>query len=206
MSSTSRFLGVGAAAGLAASLLLGLGVTQLGRAAAATPSATPNMPSSGAVIGAPGALPPITTVGSTRAASGIAIAYPYFGGTPGIAPDHTIVVSGAGQADLQADGSGRATAQKSAIADALADAKSQADAIAAATGMSISSVLSVSASVSPSFGIAPMMANGVGTSSCLVPVPQGGPSTGKPVPSQPDCSPTYQPSLSVSVTVEYQVR
>jgi hypothetical protein len=52
----------------------------------------------------------------------MAIAYPYFGGTPGVAPDHTIVVTGVGQADVQLDGSDRTAAQKSAIADALADA------------------------------------------------------------------------------------
>ena len=195
MSTSSRVLAVGAALGLAGGLLLGLGLTQPGRAAAATPSAAPNAPSSGAVIGAPGALPPITTGGSTGAASGTAIAYPYFGGTPGLAPDHTIVVTGVGQADLQPDGSDRASAQKSAIADALADAKSQADAIAADTGLSISGVLSVSASVSPGYGIMPMMASGAGMPSCPVPVPEGGPSTGKPVPPQPDCRPpTSRPS------------
>jgi hypothetical protein len=204
MSSSSRFLAVGATLGLAAGLLLGLGLTQPGRAAAATPSAAPNAPSSSAVIGAPGALPPITTGGTTGAASGIAIAYPYFGGTPGLAPDHTIVVTGVGQADLQSDSSDRAAAQKSAIADALADAKAQADAIAAATGLSISGVLSVSASVSPGYGIMPMMANGAGVSSCP-PVPQSGPSTEKPVPPEPVCPLAYQPSLSASVTVEYQV-
>jgi len=206
MPSTARFLGVGVALGLTAGLLFGLGVTQPGRAAAATPSAAPNMPSSGAVIGAPGALPPITTGGSTGAASGMAIAYPYLGGTPGIAPDHTIVVTGVGQADLQSDGSDRAAAKKSAIADALADAKSQADAIAADTGLSISGVLSVSAAVSPGYGIMPLVTNGAGTPSCPVPVPESGPSTGGPVPPQPDCAPTYQQSLSMSVTVEYQVR
>jgi hypothetical protein len=205
MSSTSRFLGVGVALGLAGGLLLGVGLAQPGRATAATPSALPTMPSSGAVIGAPGALPPITTSGSTGAAPGMAIAYPYFGGTPGLAPDHTIVVTGVGQADVQPDGSDRAAAQKSAIADALADAKAQADAIAAATGLSISGVLSVSASVSPGYGIMPMTANGAGTPTCPVPVPQGGPSTGKPLGPQPVCQRSYEQTLSASVTVEYRV-
>ena len=205
MSSPSRFLAIGAALGLAAGLLLGVGLTQPSRATAATPSATPAMPASGAVIEAPGAPLPITTGTSTGGASGMAIAYPYFGETPGLAPDHTIVVTGSGQADLLADGSDRAAAQKTAIAEALADAKSQADAVAAATGLSISGVVSVSASVSPSYGIMPMMANGAGTPSCQVPVPEGGPSTVKPVPPLPDCAPTYQPSLSASVTVEYRV-
>jgi uncharacterized protein YggE len=135
----------------------------------------------------------------------MAIAYPYVGGTPGLAPDHTIVVTGVGQADLRPDGSDRAAAQKSAIADALADAKAQADAIAADTGLSISGVLSVSASVSPAYGIMPLVANRAGTPSCPVPVPESGPSTSKPVPPQPDCAPTYQQTLSVSVMVEYRV-
>jgi uncharacterized protein YggE len=114
-------------------------------------------------------------------------------------------VTGVGQADLEPDGSDRAAAQKSAIADAVADAKAQADAIASATGLSISGVLSASASVSPGYGIMPLVANGAGTPSCPVPVPGGGPSTGKPVPPQQDCVTTYQPTISVSVTVEYGV-
>jgi Protein of unknown function (DUF541) len=205
MSSTSRFLSVGVTLGLAVGLILGVGLTQPGRATAATPSASPTTLSGDATIGTPDALPPITASGGTGTASGTAIAYPYFGGTPGLAPDQTIVVTGVGQADLQADGSDRAVAQKSAIADALADAKAQADAIAAATGLSISGVLSVSASVSPGYGIVPMMANGAGTTSCPVPVPQGRPPTGKLFPPQPDCPPSYGQSLNVSLTVEYRV-
>ena len=192
MSSPSRFLAIGAALGLAAGLLPGVGLTQPGRAAAATPSATPNVPSGGAVIGAPGALPPITTGGSTGVASGMAIAYPFFGGSPGIAPDHTIVVTGVGQADMASDGSDRATAQKSALVASLADAKMQADAIASATKLSISGVLSVSASVSPSYGIMPMMGKAGGT----------GP--GQPVPPIVP-QPAYPQTLNVSVTVEYRV-
>jgi hypothetical protein len=205
MSSASRFLAVGVALGLAAGLLLGLGLTQPGRAAAATPSAAPSLPSSGAVAGAPGAIAPVTASGGSGSASGMAIAYPYFGGSPGIAPDHTIVATGVGQADLQADSSDRVAAQKTAIADALADAKSQADAIAAGTGLSITGVLSVSAAVSPGYGIMPLVANGAGTPSCPVPVPESGPATGKPVPPQPVCPPAYQQTISVSVTVEYRV-
>ena len=66
-----------------------------------------------------------------------------------MAPDHTIVVTGVGQADIASDGSDQAAAQKTALAAALADAKTQADTIAADTGLTISGVLSVSASVSP---------------------------------------------------------
>jgi Protein of unknown function (DUF541). len=110
-----------------------------------------------------------------------------------------------GQADLQSDGSNQAAAQKTALAAALADAKALADAIAADTGLSISGVLSVSASVSPGYGIMPLVANGAGTPSCPMPMPESGPATGKSVPPQPVCPPTYQQTVSVSVTVEYRV-
>ena len=147
MSTAPRFLGIGVAIGLAAGLLIGVGLTQPGHAATTSPSPEPTAPAKGAAVGAPGALPAVTTGGTTVAQSGTAIAYPYFAGSPGLAPDHTIVVTGVGQADLAADGSNRASAQKSALDTALTDAKAQANAIAAATGLSISGVLSVSASV-----------------------------------------------------------
>ena len=63
MSTSSRFLGVGVALGLAAGLLVGVGLTGPGRAAAAGPSAAPSVPSSGVAIGAPGGLPPVTPPG-----------------------------------------------------------------------------------------------------------------------------------------------
>jgi len=119
-----------------------------------------------------------------------------------VAPDHTIVVTGVGQADLQSDGSNQAAAQKSALGAALADAKAQADVIAADTGLTISGVLSVSASASPGYGIVAM--NGAGTPTCVVPVPV--PGNGKTTMPQPVCPPTYQQTLSASVTVEYSVR
>jgi hypothetical protein len=200
MSTPSRFVGVGVALGLAAGLLVGAGLTGPGRAAAAAPSAAPSVPSSGIAIGASGALPPITTGGGTVTSSGMAIAYPYFAGSPGVAPDHTIVVTGVGQADLQADGSNQAAAQKSALTAALADAKAQADVIAADTRLTISGVLSVSASASPGYGVMPM--TGAGTPTCVVPVP----GNGKTTMPQPVCPPTYQQTLSASVTVEYSVR
>ncbi len=202
MSKPSRFLGVGVALGLAAGLLFGVGLTGPGRAAAAAPSAAPSVPSAGA-IGAPAALPPITTGGGTVTSAGTAIAYPYFGGSPGVAPDHTIVVTGVGQANLQGDGSDQAAAQKSALTAALADAKAQADAIAADTGLGLNGVLSVSASVSPGYGVMPLVANGAGTPTCVVPVPV--PGSGKTTLPQPVCPPTYQQTLSASVTVEYSV-
>ena len=199
MSTPSRFLGVGVALGLAAGLLVGVGLTGPGRAVAATPSAAPSVPSSGVAIGAPGALPPVATGGGTVTSSGSALAYPYFGGSPGVAPDHTIVVTGVGQTDVKRDGPDRAAAQKAALAAALADARAQADVIAADTRLTISGVLSVSASVSPSYGVMPM--TGAVTPRCFVAVP----GTGTTTLPQPVCPPTYQQTLSVSVTVEYRV-
>jgi Protein of unknown function (DUF541) len=204
MSTASRFLGVGVAFGLAAGLIVGVGLTQPGRAAAAAPSAAPSAPPASIAIGAPAAVPAIGMGGGTVASSGSAIAYPYFGGSQGVAPDHTIVVTGVGQADLPNDGSDRAAAQKSSIGAALVDARAQADAIAAGTGLSISGVLSVSASVSPGYGVMPIAANGAGMPSCVGPVP--GPETGNTTLPQPVCPPTYQQTLSASVTVEYAVR
>jgi hypothetical protein len=200
MSTAPRILGIGVVLGLAAGLLVGVGLAQPGRAAAATPSPVPPVVPGGLAVGAPGALPAVTgggtvTVQSGTAQSGTAIAYPYFGGTPGVAPDHTIVVTGLGQADMKSDGSDRAAAQKSALADALADARSQADAIAAATGLSISGVLSVSASVSPSYGVMPMAGSATGS----------GPNQPAP-PIAPVPVPSYPQTLGVSMTVAYSVR
>ena len=109
MSATRRFFGI--ALGLAVGLLVGVSLTAPGRAAATTPSAAPIPPSGGITVGAPGALPAVRTGGTTVSASGSAIAYPYFGGAPGIAPDHTIVVTGVGQADIASDGSDHGAAQ-----------------------------------------------------------------------------------------------
>lgn len=202
MSTSSRFVGLGVAVGLAAALVVGVSLTGPRLAAAAGPSAAPSVPSSGVAIGARGALPLITSEGGTVASSGTAIAYPYFGGSPGVAPDHTIVVTGVGQADLKSDGSDKAAAQKSALSAALTDAKAQADVIASGTGLTISAVLSVSASVSPGYGVTPM--NGAVTPACVAPMPATG--SEKAVPPQPPCPPTYQQTLSASVTVEYSVR
>ena len=217
MSTTSRFLGLGVVLGLAAGLLVGVGLTQPGRVAATTPTAAPRVASGGGAAIAP----TITTVtsggsnGTTAASSGPATAlYPEFAGTPGLAPDHTIVVTGVGQANMQSEGSNQAAAQKSAIAAALADAKTQADAIASDTGLTISGVLSVSASVSPDYGVEPMVANGSSSGSasggpaCIVAVPGSGPSaTAGPVAPLPACplQPVYQQTISASVTVEYSV-
>ncbi len=88
------------------------------------------------------------------------------------------------------------------VGAALADAKAQADVIAADTGLTITGVLSVSASVSPGYGIMPM--TGAGRPTCVVPMPATG--SGKAILPQPVCLPTYQETLSASVTVEYSVR
>jgi Protein of unknown function (DUF541) len=196
MSTPPRFLGIGVAVAIAAVLIVGASLPGPGRAAAAGPSAAPNVLSGGPVSVAPGVGP------TTVTASGTAIAYPYYGGSPGIAPDHTIVVTGVGQTDLRSDGSDRTAAQKSALTAALADAKAQADVIASDTGLTISGVLSVSASVSPGYGIMPM--TGAVTPPCVVAVPA--PGKGTTTLPQPVCPPTYQQTLSASVTVEYSVR
>jgi hypothetical protein len=204
MSSAQRLLGVGVALGLVAGLLVGVGLTRPGQAAAAAPSAEPSVVPGGPVTVDPVALPPVAAGGSSSASSSTAIAYPYFGGSPGIAPDHTIVVTGSGEADLKSDGSDRAAAQKAALAAALADAKAQADAIAADPGMSISGVLSVSASVSPGYGIQPMPATGNGTA-CGVAVPHRGSQPGGTTTLPSPACPPVQQTLSASVTVEYSV-
>jgi hypothetical protein len=205
MSIRSQFLGVGVALGLAAGLLVGVGLTQPSRAAAATPSTAPITSAGGAVSVAPGVgTTTITRGGTTVAQAAAAIAYPYYGGSPGIAPDHSIVVTGVGQADIASDGSDMAAAQKIALTAALADAKAQADIVASDTGLTISAVLSVSASVSPGSGVMPPVANGAGTPTCVVPMPATG--SGKTILPQPVCPPTYQQTVSASVTVEYSVR
>jgi Protein of unknown function (DUF541) len=201
MSSAQRFLSVGLALGLVLGLaggaLAGVSLTNPGHAQATKSSAAPAVATSGAARGAPAAAPGV--------ASGSAIAYPYSPGSPGIAPDHTIVVTGTGQAEVAADGSDRLVAQKRALDAALADAKSQADAIAAATGLSISGVLSVSAAVAPYYAL-PM----AGATSGGVPtpvVPPLGSTTGPGAPSVPLPAPlpATPQELSVSVTVEYAV-
>ena len=220
MSTRPRFLLAGAAAiALVGGLVIGAGVVLAeGPTASAKPPAPAPTVDPGAV---PGGLAPISgvanEVGTTTrgpiavgsggsAVAGTAIAYPYFGGTPGIAPDHTIVVTGAGQADLKGDGSNRVAAQKSALGAALADAKAQADVIAADTGLSISGVQSVSASVSPGYGIGPMVANGSGAATCGVAVPGSGSQPGGTTTLPSQVCPPVQQTLAASVTVEYSVR
>jgi hypothetical protein len=205
MSQHPRFLLLGTTAtALVFGLVIGAGAVLA--SGANTPSKAPS-PAPSAVIVAPSTFVPSTTdttsvggmatatgttIGSAGpAVAGAAIAYPYYGGTPGIAPDHTIVVTGVGQADMKSDGSNRAAAQKSALAAALADAKAQADVIASATGLSISGVLSVNTSVSPYGVVMPMVAT-----------PDSAPNAPVPAPGKTVVSPEV---LGVSVTVAYRV-
>lgn len=132
---------------------LGLSVVLVaaGCAAASTPSPAVSPASNGSAapaMGASAVAPGVpTTIDSassaTSAASGgaagsagsagagAAALYPYpgFAGTPGLAPDHTIVVAGSGQAMMKTDLSDRAKAERSAIDAALADARAQATAV-----------------------------------------------------------------------------
>lgn len=198
----------GAALGLLAGLLIGAGAALAQGPHGSEPSPAPgsDVTVGAAVAGTPATGPtvvgtatsPAETGSGGAAAAGAAIAYPYFGGTPGVAPDNTIVVTGAGQADMKSDGSDRAAAQKTALAAALTDAKAQADAIAKGTGLTITGVLSVSASVSPYGVVMPMVA--VPDSGSNAP----GSTSGAPVPAPvpPEVGPQ---TLVVSVTVAYRV-
>ncbi len=209
MSSAPRYLGGGVTLGLAAGLLVGGGLLPPGRATAAGPSAVPAAQVNSAAGGAAGAAPAVTAGGTTVVAqAGSAIAYPYFAGAPGIAPDHSIVVTGVGQADLASDGSDRAAAEQRALDAALADAKGQATAIAAVTGLSISGVLSVSATVSPAYEPLPLAGSASG-GAAATPVPPVRGATGSGVPLSTLPAPVaphiYPQTLSVAVTVEYGV-
>ena len=213
MSTTVRFVSAGVVLGLAAGLVFGAGFAQAGRAAAVSPSTAPSTPSTVVAGGAPVGLPAVRSgvtdvgvAGTWTSGSGPAIAYPYLGGTPDVAPDHTIVVTGVGEADGSADGSGRTAAEQAALEAALADAKAQADAIAAAAHLSITGVLSVSASIAP-YGPLPLVANGSGPAVCAPGAAAGG-ATASAAPMllpQPVCPPAYGPTLSVAVTIAYQI-
>jgi hypothetical protein len=131
--------------------------------------------------------------GTGSASGAIAFPYPIYGGSPGVAPDHSILVTGMGQATLTADGSNHAAAEHKALVAAVADAKNRADAVAAATGVSIQGVLSVSVSVGQGW-IAPL---GIEAPSGPV-LPQSG---GAPAPVM---APTV-PQLEVTVTIAYTI-
>jgi Protein of unknown function (DUF541) len=155
----------------------------------------------GAALGAPA----LSQSGGTTAAMApdTAIAYPYpiFGGTAGLAPDHELVVSGTGTATMKADGSDRATAERTALTTALADAKGQAEAAAAGAGVTLGGVVSLSVSMGGGYvGIMPMGASGApetlpASGGTFIPPAAGGSAPGTPTVAQ----------LEVTVTVAYSI-
>jgi uncharacterized protein YggE len=200
MAGQARILPLATAiAGLFLGSILGAGIVLAqapggsAKAQAAAPTAS-TPPAGGVDIGAPAVIAPapngVASTGAGSAGSSSAIAYPYWGGSPGLAPEHTIVVSGTGQATMRSDGADRASAQKTALAAALADAKGQADAVASITGLTISGVLSVAVSASPYGVVEPM----VGSTA---------PGSGAPVPAPGATGPESQ-VLVISVTVAYR--
>ncbi len=136
---------------------------------------------------------------ATGGAASAATIYPYpgYAGTPGLAPDSTIVVTGSGRATMKVDLSNRAAAQRSAIAAALADAKGQATGVAGEAGVTLGGVLSVSVSSSEGYAI-PML----GAATVPPAAPQAG--TGNTGPTATPVQPTST-ELFVSVTVEYSI-
>jgi Protein of unknown function (DUF541) len=173
---------------------------------APNPSVSVAAPSNGTgTVGEVGGSVPIggpTTIGAngsgtTGGASGAAIAYPYpiFGGTPGVAPDHSILVTGTGQSPMKADGSNAAAAERVALGTALAEARKRADEVAAATGVTIQGVLSVSVSVGQGW-VTPMGIEAPdGTT-----VPPAAGSAPAPAPTTPNTV-----EMGVTVTVAYQI-
>jgi hypothetical protein len=134
-------------------------------------------------------------VGATSAGAGIAYPYPIYPGSPGVAADHTIVVTGLGTADLKPDETNRAVAETKAIGIAIADARAQADAIAHATDVTIDGTLSVSASGGGGY-VLPMAATSESAGGASSP---GAPTTVAP----PPFPQTFQ--LTVTVTVAYRI-
>jgi Protein of unknown function (DUF541) len=137
------------------------------------------------------------TAGTTGGvvSSGIAYPYPIYGGSPGVAPDHSILVTGTGQAELKSDGSNRATAERTALSAAVADAKNRADDVAAATHVTIQGILSVSVSVGQAW-ISPVAIESPGGPA----VPPTSGSVRAPAPAVPAA-----PQLQVTVTVAYTI-
>ena len=152
-----------------------------------------------AIAPVPGSGAAGSTAGGTGSANGSSgvMTYPFQGyaGTGAVAPDHTIVVVGSGQAPMKSDGSDRVAAERVAVAAALDDARVLADAAAHAAGVSITGVSSISVSVGESYlGVIPM--TGVAEPNSV----PGGPAA----PALPVASPPT-PALSVTVTVAYRI-
>jgi hypothetical protein len=161
-----------------------------GAVTAALPNAetTTSVATSGVAVGAGG-----VAVGVTG--GGIAYPYPIYGGTPGAAPDHSILVTGSGQASVKADGSDAASAEKTALGKALVEARRRADEIATATGVTITGVLSVSETVGQGWVAS------VGTEAPgAAPVPPSNGTEPAPVPPVPSA-----PDVEVTVTVAYSI-
>lgn len=186
---------------------VGGGASPAGPASNALPGAPAQAPSpasggAGAANGAGVSNGGTSSSGAGIAAPNQAIAYPYpiYPGSPGVAPDHSIIVVGVGQAPVKTDLSDQTSAQRSALAAALADAKAQADVVAGAAGVTITGVLSVSVSSGQTYAI-PMVAGAAGSAPGAA---GGGPTTGLP-PAVIPVEPGPQ-QLSVSVTVAYSIR
>lgn len=173
------------------------GTTNLGASASAAATAGASSGALAIPLPANETATGVTSSGTPLGAAGGAIAYPYpiYGGTPGTAPDHSILVTGSGQAEIRADGSNAAAAERTALAKALAEAKRRADDVASATGVTISGVLSVSESVGQGW-IAPLGVESPGG-------PATPPTSGSvPAPAPPAPSTA---ELDVSVTVAYMI-
>lgn len=134
----------------------------------------------------------VGSAGSAGSSAAIAFPFPGYAGINGVAPDHTIVVVGSGQAPLKSNGSDRASAERVAVAAALLDARALADSAARAAGVSITGVSSISVSVGESYiGVIPM------TGGAEPNIAPGGPAVPVPTPAAPQ--------LSVTVTVAYRI-
>jgi hypothetical protein len=175
------------------------GSTIASGAAGAAPAGEPAVVANGAQVES-GTGTTGTAVSGGGLAPNATIAYPYpgYSGTSGVAADHTIVVTGVGEASLKADGSNRTSALRTALTSALADAKAQADLVAQATGVTIHGVLSVSVSNGQTYAY-PLAAGVEGSAPGATPggttVPPSGPVLVQPV----------APQFEVSVTVAYQI-
>jgi uncharacterized protein DUF541 len=181
------------------------GATSGAKTVASGSPATPAGAPDAAAFGAPAHIGSGTSTAGTATngagtASNAAIAYPYPGypATSGVAADHTIVVTGVGDAVIKADGSNRSSAQRTALAAALADAKDQAELVAQATGVTIHGVLSVSVASGQTYAY-PLMAGLEGSAPGAAP---GGTTVTPPAGAivQP-----VAPQFEVSVTVAYQI-
>ncbi len=165
------------------------GATEVGPSGIAT---------SGGSVVSPGAGVSGSGVGVGGSVPAIAYPYPVYPGSPGVAPDHTIVVAGVGRADVKTGPSDQAGAQRDALQAALADAKAQADVVARAAGVTITGVLSVSVSSGGAYAV-PMAAGAAGSTPGAV--PGDAPNI---APAPVTMEPTVQ-QLVVSVTVAYRI-